>query len=841
LKNLKTIAAILTIFLLGSMFGAAFAAGNPPISPLIKRPMSLDEATIEDGSPETVDPSWAYDTASAEMIFNVYDTLITFDAEHMERYLPSIATDGTLETLATVSPEGIPWYWRYTFEIRGPSSPLTLDTQDLTAVDAVPPPPSAYNGVGSPVGTYWEEDGTDWQLTSWIDTDFSGDLSVSDDVDLTRACRNHQTPDWKTTQYFHVDAVPLDGTVPYTMTITEKEVQFQAPWFYELTPTDVEYSFERTMVQDRSAGPSWMLYEPLFNSWGAAGLGNGNLSDPVNVALVGRMIDHSVESNATHVWFNIGFPGAYAPFYQILCQSWASIMSKQWIVNYVIGDLDRPEWNGEFGGDYLGWVAFHDPAVSPLDDPTPVMYGSGPFCLYILDHTAKTWILNRFHEYWRGWPATFPTMAGASPAGYVESMSSTWLYGWAARKGMFLAGDVDLCAVPRSYLSEMYKSPTPPYAPPNYPLDGLRCVMPLPQLACDAIFFTYDISPATLYGKINDYGVYSLDGIPRDFFGSAADGKHVRAAFASAFDYDTFLATAYLGEAMHPATAIIPGLLYYDPTVQGWTYNLTRATLEFQACPTLWSTGFTIQVLYNTGNVPRMIAAQLLETAIEGINPGKFFVDIVSVAWTPYLRAAIRHQLGLFIIGWLADYPDPHNFAFSFYHTYGSFPLWQLYSNPDMDALVEAGIQAPDGPARAAIYRQIQLLAVEDVPSTTIVQAIGRHFERDWLVGWYYNPIYPGLYGYNLWKWYYVPHVLMDPVVQPTSFFQPADINYDGKCDMKDIGTTAKSFGATAGPPIHTRWIFRADFNGDRKIDMKDIGYVAKNFGKQGPKWVPTP
>jgi peptide/nickel transport system substrate-binding protein len=834
-----SIAAILSILLLGSMLlNPALAAGNPPISPLIKRPMSLDEATIEDGSPETVDPSWAYDTASAEIIFNVYDTLITFDAEHMERYLPSIATDALLQELppGTLSPEGIPWYYKYTFEIRGQPGIHSLQSM-----------PGNYSGVGSPMNRYFTEVtgdprwlGTFWKLTSWTDTDLSGDLTVSDDIDLTRACRNGVVY-WNTTQYFHVDAVPLDGTVPYTITLTEKKVQFQAPWFYELTTTDVMYSFERTMVQDRSAGPAWMLYEPLFNSWGAAGLGNGDLGDPANVALVGAMLDHAVESNATHVWFNIGFPGSYAPFWQILSQTWASIMSKQWIVNYVIGDLGRPDWNGEWG-DYSGWVTYHDPAISPLDEPSPIAYGSGPFCLSVLDYTAMTWILNRFHEYWRGWPATFPSYGGASPAGYVESMSSTWAYAWNARSTMFLAGDVDLCAVPRSLINTMYKSASPPFAPPNYPLDGLRCVMPLPSLSCDALFFTFDINPATVYGKINDYGVYSSDGIPRDFFGSAADGKHVRSAFASAFDYDTFLAQAYLGEAMHPATAIIPGLLYYTP-VDGWTYDLTRATLEFQACPTLWNTGFTIQILYNTGNEPRKIAAQLLETAIEGISPvpGRFNVDVVSVDWRTYLGAAGRHQLGLFIIGWLADYPDPHNFAFSFYHTYGSFPLWQLYSNPTMDQMIEEGIQLPNGPLRQAKYTEIQLYAVEDVPSTTILQPIGRHFERDWLVGWYYNPIYPGLYGYNLWKWYYVPHVLMDPVVQPTSFYQPADINYDGKCDMKDIGTTAKSFGATAGPPIQSRWVFRADFNGDRKIDMKDIGFVAKNFGKQGPKWVPTP
>jgi len=32
----------------------------------------------------------------------------------------------------------------------------------------------------------------------------------------------------------------------------------------DLTPEDVEYSFERGMVQDYGAGPQWMLFEPLL-------------------------------------------------------------------------------------------------------------------------------------------------------------------------------------------------------------------------------------------------------------------------------------------------------------------------------------------------------------------------------------------------------------------------------------------------------------------------------------------------------------------------------------------------------------------------------------------------
>jgi len=122
-------------------------------------------------------------------------------------------------------------------------------------------------------------------------------------------------------------------------------------------------------------------------------------------------------------------------------------------------------------------------------------------------------------------------------------------------------------------------------------------------------------------------------------------------------------------------------------------------------------------------------------------------------------------------------------------------------------------------------------------------QAIGRHFERDWIVGWYYNPIYSGNYPANTWKWYYTPQAQLETYAPfPVCNHLGYDVNYDGKVDMKDIGVTAKSFGALFGPPMTLTWIYRADFNNDRKIDMKDIGIVAKNFGKpQVPVWVAAP
>jgi hypothetical protein len=164
----------------------------------------------------------------------------------------------------------------------------------------------------------------------------------------------------------------------------------------------------------------------------------------------------------------------------------------------------------------------------------------------------------------------------------------------------------------------------------------------------------------------------------------------------------------------------------------------------------------------------------------------------------------------------------------------------------------DQGISQSDYQERDATYTSIQQLVIDDCPSTALITPSGRHFERTWVCGWYYNPFYSDssgtwvapsgfVYAGNLWKWYYTPHAQLNVVTSETGNLLPYDVNYDGKTNMIDIGTAAVSFGAVYGPPISSRWIFRCDFNNDRKIDMKDIGGVAQNFGKTSATWIPPP
>jgi len=664
-RKIVGIIVAITLSLLLSVPAAVYA------SPPIKNPNEIIIGSI--GMPETVDPAWCYDSASMELLLNVYDTLVRFDGERVDTFIPNLATEWTIEDINETSPEGLTWVKRYTFRIR-----LT----NLTG-----------NG---PI-------------------------------------------------YFHDES-------------------------YTLSTEDVEYSFERWMVQDRDGGPQWMIYEPLLGVSGVYDLwdlGYDNVT-------IGKMIDHAVESNDTHVWFNLVMP--YPPFLQVISQPWAGILSKQWINDYVIGTLGRHEWNGEWG-DYTGWVDYHNPDTSPLDEEPKVMCGTGPYMgvpFSGAEYESDHWTIVRFEDFWGGWPLFYPapwyptSPSGFPPAAYVDKITMKDIPDTDTRLNLFKGGDIDFCYVPSERYAEFE----------DYP--GIRYWKDLPELMCVGLFFTFNVSLTSPYGTILDPGTFDETGYPCDFFSDI----NVRKAFATLFNYEKFISEVLAGEAIQPPTAIIPGLPCYDPSIPKYTYDLVQASKYFKAAwgGQLWNTGFTIPVLYNTGNLARQRAAEYIQDALDDINAmngTKFHAEVMAVDWPTYLGAMVSMQLPTFIIGWGADYPDPHNFAFPFYHSRGTFAAWQGYKNDEMDSLIEQGIRAPQE-ERCPIYHDIQVLAHEDCPSTILYQPIGRHYERDWIVGWYYNPVLAPAFHYGtIWKGYYVPGCFeTDYVPGGTTVY---DINYERK------------------------------------------------------------
>ena len=89
-------------------------------------------------------------------------------------------------------------------------------------------------------------------------------------------------------------------------------------------------------------------------------------------------------------------------------------------------------------------------------------------------------------------------------------------------------------------------------------------------------------------------------------------------------------------------------------------------------------------------------------------------------------------------------------------HSGGTFSGWQNYNNPEVDALIAQGIGSTDPAERQSIYNQLAQIYYDDAPGILMAQPLGRRYKRDWVQGFYFNPVLPSDLGhiYGLSKSY---------------------------------------------------------------------------------------
>jgi peptide/nickel transport system substrate-binding protein len=66
--------------------------------------------------------------------------------------------------------------------------------------------------------------------------------------------------------------------------------------------------------------------------------------------------------------------------------------------------------------------------------------------------------------------------------------------------------------------------------------------------------------------------------------------------------------------------------------------------------------------------------------------------------------------------------------------------------------LLNQGVSATDAAERAEIYAQVNQLYYDNAPAILLATATARRYEQRWVQGYYYNPIYSGLYYYAFSK-----------------------------------------------------------------------------------------
>jgi peptide/nickel transport system substrate-binding protein len=458
-----------------------------------------------------------------------------------------------------------------------------------------------------------------------------------------------------------------------------------------LTPEDVEYSFERAMVQNRRGGPVWMVFLTLLG---------GYASDDF-AAMTG-----AVEVDGDDVLFHLSDASLATPFLQIICNPWGSIVDKSYCI-------DQGDWDGT----EATWQDYRNP-----DHGTTALHakenGTGPWKLNLWE-PGEQYKLEKFDDYW----------GGSVPFDFVIHQT---VEEWTSRKLALLNGDADYVEVPRQYIGELED------------VEDLTKYQDLPELANICMFYTWHMTEDSPY-----LGSGQLDGngIPVDFFSD----EDVRLGMAYAMDYDTFITDAYLSEAGRRGGPIVDGVLGFDPDNPMYEQDLALAEQHLRDAwdGELWENGCKFTIFYNVGNEQRKVASEILAETLTNLN-NKFQISVQPVQWATFVNGFIGHLYPIFVMGWQCDYPDPDNFITPFMASEGDFAWSQVYGSPEIDALIEEARYESDPVARAAVYDELEQIYYEDVPGIMLCQPLGRRFFTKYIHDFYFNPAIPGQVG-PLW------------------------------------------------------------------------------------------
>ena len=104
MKSNRLFTLILIILMMSLMFSV--------VSAQVKNPDTIIFATP--GGPESLNPHWAYDTASGEIIYQTYDNLINYDGESTNKFVPMLSTEVPSVENGLVKDDGL----TYIFPIR---------------------------------------------------------------------------------------------------------------------------------------------------------------------------------------------------------------------------------------------------------------------------------------------------------------------------------------------------------------------------------------------------------------------------------------------------------------------------------------------------------------------------------------------------------------------------------------------------------------------------------------------------------------------------------------------------------------------------------------------------
>ncbi|MBI1742277.1 hypothetical protein HYR54_04330 [Candidatus Acetothermia bacterium] len=440
-----------------------------------------------------------------------------------------------------------------------------------------------------------------------------------------------------------------------------------------LTAADVQYTFLRHLITDRADGATGIVFTPALLGAGSTRSDNG-----LNTNFIDNICGYNGKTQAVTVSGNkviFNLAQAFAPFVQVIASAEAGIVSK----NFVVANGGWPGCVGnDRNKDIDNFKKYNDP-----DDPSKTELfdkenGSGPYKLQQWDKTAKITTLACYANYWQ---------KDSSGNGPCQKAFQTIILKNIEDDGPRL---LDL----KNGAADVIDIGGPVNLPELYKTNNTRYVVKLPSLVVQSLFFNFNIQQPGGSNPLIGSGQFDGNGIRPDFF----QDIHVRKAFNYLFDHALQISRAEGGLAKTVATPNIQGLAYHNPAQKGVSDTagidvtktfadqplsggnplpLQLAANELKqafggtvAAPgPVWQNGFVFTIRYNSGNLRRQSATNILRSNLALLDDrtkfgrhGTFNLVVQQVPFPQILKQISDGSLSMYALGWAPDYIDPADY-----------------------------------------------------------------------------------------------------------------------------------------------------------------------------------
>ena len=333
--------------------------------------------------------------------------------------------------------------------------------------------------------------------------------------------------------------------------------------------------------------------------------------------------------------------------------------------------------------------------------------GTGP---YMLDHWTRNteMVLVKNPTYWGGWEGK-----------HVDKVVIKYANEAATRILALKNGDADIAVIPNENLVDLED-------------DGGIIVIPYDSF--DVVLGTFNTRSTNTY---------------------LADPE-VRKAFSYIFNYQSAIDNAYVGFMSRLAGCIPNGMPYYDTQNGGvpiYNYDLDEAERILDAAGYTLDedgqrfNGTTFRILFNAGNTERQ---KMSLTFQEELNKLGIVSSVTSENWPQFLHRMYSTNDWEFIcVGWGPDYNDPDDYITPFVGSEDiTDPAFNTgYKNETVDEMLLKGKYTAISSEREDAYKTAFDIYIQDPPFIFIGQRQFIRPKRDWVQGYYYNPV-------RDWYWY---------------------------------------------------------------------------------------